>query len=314
MNKSDRRVLIWLSAVSGIGAQTLKKVLEKQQTSHISLKTVISKRSSMDYSIFSAKQRVSIEALKTEYTPEDYEEFLQEKGVTVVCWGDEAYPELLREIPDYPVVLYVKGPTALWRTLPIAVVGTRHLTPYGEQATRILSRELSELGATIISGFMYGADLLAHQTAIKSGGKTVGVLGYGFDSLPDESSEYQTTSFLASGNTLVSELPPFSSGNKGTFPVRNRIVAGISHATVVTEAAHQSGSLITAHCAVNYGRFVYAVPGPLTSIYSEGTKSLINEGAKLVTSGLEIIEEIFPTLEHTRIKKIQKNTQYKKRI
>ncbi len=312
MNQNERQSWIWLGAVPGVGAKTLINIRQKLELFNYTLSDFLHEPPQAFERISLKQSQIeSLQSFQKEYSVADYNELLESKNIQVICWSDESYPALLREIPDYPSVLYIKGINDLWKALPISVVGTRHLSPYGELATTIITRELVEYGATIISGFMYGADLVAHQTAIHKHGKTVGVLGYGFDYLPENNSQYQTEHFLECGNAFITEFAPFISGRKGNFPLRNRIVAGISHATVVTEAAQKSGSLITANAAAEYGRLVCAVPGPLTSIYSEGTKNLINQGAKLVTSGSEIIEEIFPSLELATPIKKQKKLQRK---
>ncbi|CAN5294825.1 DNA-processing protein DprA [soil metagenome] len=297
MNSKEREVLIWLTAIQGVGPQTVRKILERLKDFSGSLEELLKGRDSFYKKI--SLSELQIEALKNfqkKYSPQEYLQYLSEKNIDVVCWNDTVYPELLREISVIPYVLYVKGPMSFWQNLPISVVGTRHLTHYGELATEAISSELIDLGATIVSGFMYGADMKAHLTAIQKKGRTVGVLGYGFDYLPPESAGYPTQTFLDTKNTFVTEFAPFVAAHKGNFPIRNRIVAGMSHATVVTEAAQKSGSLITAQYALDFGRLVCAVPGPYTSPYSEGTKELVNQGAKLITSGFEIISELKPSL------------------
>jgi DNA processing protein len=151
--------------------------------------------------------------------------------------------------------------------------------------------ELVALQATIVSGFMYGVDTCAHRQAVMHGGYTVGVLGYGFDHFYPASNRKFFNEMLARGNGFITEYPPWVSGHKGNFPERNRIVAGMSLATLVIEAGQKSGSHITATFAGEYGRGICAVPGPITNRYSEGTKWLLNQGARLVSSAREVLEE-----------------------
>jgi len=317
MEQQEREGLIWLSAVSGIGTRTLWKITSQLELAELTLDEMIRKNTYNQLQL-SESQIHALHHFRRQFSPADYTELLVEKKIDTLCWSDPNYPALLREVPNHPVVLYYQGPSDFWQALPIAVVGTRHLTPYGEQATKIITRQLVQLGATIISGYMYGADKVAHQTTLAEGGKTVGVLGYGFDFLVDTDSQCPLQAFLESGNTFITEYAPFLPAQKAHFPMRNRVVAGLSHATVVTEAAQRSGSLITANWAVEYNRLVCAVPGPLTSIYSEGTKQLINQGARLVTSGLEIVEELFPSLSENetniKLKKIKKVQQTEGKI
>jgi DNA processing protein len=308
----DRKIFIWLSAVPGIGPQTLKYIHKLLSRKKLFLQEFLQPSQSFCKKIgLSDRQAESLRNFKDSFSPQSYEDLLSEKKISVICFDDEKYPKLLKEIDAMPFVLYAKGPPDFLNTLPISVVGTRRLTSYGEQATKAITSELLDLGATIVSGFMYGADMQAHLTALQKHGKTVGVLGYGFDFLASESTEYPVKKFLEEGNTFLTEFAPFVPAHKGNFPARNRIVAGMSFATVVTEAAQKSGSLITAQYALDYGRLVCAVPGPYTSIYSEGTKHLINQGAKLVTSGLEIISEIEPMLELPTSNTAEKNDQKK---
>jgi len=241
-------------------------------------------------------QQENFTVFRKTYTPASYAEFLASKKIGVVVEGDPSYPSLLKQLPvkDRPLVLFVLGSCNFWDEIPVAVVGTRRPSVYGEFVTEKLTRELVFSGATIISGFMYGVDLLAHQSAVRWGGKSVGVLGFGFDHCrryPQRSARF-VDEFLANGNVLVSEFTPEVEPSPGNFPVRNRIVAGLSHVVVVTEAAAKSGSLITAERAAEYNRIVCAVPGLITSPMSDGTRALINQGAKLVGSGAEILAEL----------------------
>lgn len=295
MTDSDRQLLIWLSAVPGVGIKTLDQILKQAKNYHVELAEIVKKSDSFLKKLTLKNSQIdSLRAFQKEYSPTCYEDFLSSKNIQTVCFEDESYPRLLTEISSIPYVLYVKGQSHFWNTLPISVVGTRHLTSYGDHATRVITSELIDLGATIISGFMYGADCVAHETAIQKNGKSVAVLGYGFDFLPQLEEPYHVEKFLETGNVFISEFAPFVSAHKGNFPMRNRIVAGMSLATVVTEAAERSGSLITAQYALDFNRSVCAIPGPFHSLYSQGTKNLINQGAKLVTSGLEVISETQP--------------------
>lgn len=187
---------------------------------------------------------------------------------------------------------YAGDKIPIWDKNPIAVVGTRKITSYGRMVTQKITRELVLEGVTIVSGFMYGVDVCAQQTALHAGGRTVGVLGYGFDHISPCNHEKTMLEMLSQGAVFITEYPPWVSGSPGTYPQRNRIVAGMSLGVVVTEAAKRSGSHITARMAFENGREVFAVPGSITSPYSVGTKELIKEGATMVGSGREIMEEI----------------------
>jgi len=287
----DRNILLALRAVKGIGSRTLHRIVVQLTEKQISLKTFWeSKEAAWKDCVLNQAQIASLKKFQKSYSPQSYAELLESKGIQVVFHFDISYPVLLAQTPGAPFVLFVRGSTEFWNHLPIAVVGARRVTSYGEYVTKTLTTELVHSGSTIISGFMYGVDMLAHQTALRLNGKSVGVLGFGFNYMYPSSLRQVADEFLAAGNTLITELAPEVPPSKGNFPARNRIVAGLSQATIVTEAAADSGSLLTANWAKKYQRLVCAVPGPITNIYSEGTKKLLNEGAKIISSGTEVMK------------------------
>lgn len=206
---------------------------------------------------------------------------------------DPRYPRMLREIPDPPAVLYVQATDlSLPLARTIAVVGTRRVTPYGEAVTRRLTRGLVEAGFTIVSGMALGVDAIAHQTALECGGATITVLGSGIDIIyPASNARLYRTISQARGCAILSEFPPGVGPAKEQFPHRNRIISGLSLGVVVIEGTDRSGSLITARYAAEQGREVFAVPGPITSLYSKGPAKLIKQGAKLVESVEDILDE-----------------------
>ena len=206
--------------------------------------------------------------------------------------SDPSYPVLLREIPDPPPILYVKAPTLnVFATRTIAVVGTRHMTTYGEAITRKLVTDLVARGFTIVSGLAWGIDTVAHRTAIESGGKTIAVLGCGIDIIWPPSNARLYSQIARESGAIVSELSGHTRPNKEQFKRRNRIISGLSMGVVVIEGKETSGSLITARYAAEQGRDVFAVPGPITSPYSRASAKLIKVGAKLVETVEDIIDE-----------------------
>lgn len=209
---------------------------------------------------------------------------------------DPRYPAKLKEIPDPPRLLYVKaksGLDALDLDRAIAVVGTRTMTRYGEEVTKQLVRELVAHGFTIVSGMAYGIDTVAHCAAIDAGGKTIAVLGCGIDIIwpPSNARLYIRVGEEGYG-AIVSEMPQGVRPNKELFKTRNRIISGLSLGVVVTEGAENSGALITARFAAEQGREVFAVPGPITSPLSRGPARLIKQGAKLVETVEDILDEL----------------------
>jgi DNA processing protein len=290
---AERQLWTLILSVSGIGKQTFSKILDLCQRHQLSLEEWWNR-------VWRQETLLGLDALKSQhvrdfrkiFTPSSYAEYLQEKAIKVVLEPDPEFPALLKECDERPLVLFVKGDTSLWNVTPLAVVGTRKMTGYGQLVTQKLVTELVNSGVTIISGGMYGVDLCAHHTALEQQGRTVAVLGCGFDHWYPEAIKKQGEALLAQGATLVTEFPPFMPPIKGNFPSRNRIVAGMSVGVLVTEAGLESGSHITAGKALDYGREVFAVPGPITNPYSQGTKWLVNQGATLVTSADDILEEL----------------------
>lgn len=229
----------------------------------------------------------------------DLDEYLEKLGhlhVSVLTLSDPKYPKLLKEISDPPFLLYVRGkntgePINLNKT--IAVVGTRKITPYGQEVTRKLVGGLVAHGFTIVSGLAYGVDAVAHQAAIDAGGKTIAVLGCGIDIIAPAGNATLYRMIGEEGfGAIVSEMPLSVRPDKELFIARNRIISGLSLGVVVTEGAGRSGTLITARYAAGQGREVFAVPGPITSLYSQGPARLIKQGAKLVERVEDILEEL----------------------
>lgn len=223
----------------------------------------------------------------------DPREGAQSRGVTLITPFEDSYPRLLRHIPQPPWVLYAMGRTELLEGPGVAIVGTRGPTAYGRRTALDLSKALAARGLTIISGMARGIDAYAHEGALRETGSTVAVLGTPVDVVypPQNRGLYAE---LKSYGLILSEVPPGTPFHPGHFPLRNRIIAGLSVGTLVIEAAERSGSLITATQALEMSREVFAVPGPISSPKSAGTNRLIREcGAKLVTDAAHIIEE-FP--------------------
>ena len=220
---------------------------------------------------------------------ERIEKWCKENGVQVLGKWSPSYPEKLKRLEDPPVAIYLWGEAAFPEP-SIAVVGTRKPSNYGREVTSRLSRELAEAGFTIISGLARGLDSVAHQAALEVGGKTIAVLGSGFEHIYPPENRKLALKILESGG-LISEYPPETSPKQWYFPARNRIIAALSDGVVVTEAGESSGALITCDFALDLGVEVYAVPGSVLSAQSKGCHRLIKEGAKLVESTQDILED-----------------------
>ena len=226
---------------------------------------------------------------------------LQKEEITVLHADDHLYPALLRQIPDHPLLLYVRGQFD-WSTFnhrpTLAIVGSRKFTSYGEQVAERLSYDLSRAGFVIISGLAFGIDKKAHTGTLEAGGTTLAVLGGGItDGDIAPRSHLTLAEKILQTGALISEYPPHTEIHPGNFPMRNRIIAGLSQGVLVIEAAEKSGSLITATLALDYNREVFAIPGSIFSPVSTGTHALIKRGAKLVTHAHDILEELSPHLQ-----------------
>lgn len=219
--------------------------------------------------------------------PKILAEFCANKKVGLCSIFDEDYPPLLKEIDLPPPVFYYKG-TLQTATERIAIVGTRHSTSYGERATKKISAELAEAGFTIVSGAAVGIDTHAHRSALKFG-RTVAVLGHGISLIPGEKKRLMNE-IVEGGGLVMTEFSPNFHANAGTFPTRNRIIAGLSRGVIVVEAGKKSGALITSSYAGEYGRDVFAVPGNIFSEKSEGCNALIRDGAILIRDAQDVLE------------------------
>ncbi len=209
----------------------------------------------------------------------------------IITYDDIRYPDILRTIPSPPYVLYMRGEIMNWdRLLTIGVVGTRNCTDYGIFATQKIVSVLAEKGVTIVSGMARGIDSAAARAALNAGNKTIAVLGCGTDIIYPPENAMLMEKIIENG-TIISEYPPGTPPNKTNFPWRNRIISGLSRGILIPEAPMRSGALITADCAIEQGRDVFAVPGSINKTTSEGTNALLARCAKAVSSAYGILEE-----------------------
>lgn len=216
-------------------------------------------------------------------------------GARVLTWESPGYPRLLREIPDPPPVLYVKGTIVEEDAWAVAVVGTRRASSYGREVTRRLTATLARSGITIVSGLARGIDAEAHRAALKAAGRTIAVLGCGIDRMYPPEHRKLADQIIAHG-ALVSDYPLGTKPEGSNFPPRNRIISGLSLGVLVTNAGARSGALITADFAAEQGRDVFAVPGSILGRGSAGTNALIRDGATIVLGPEDILEELNLTM------------------
>ena len=287
---------IGLHQVPGLGPKRFQLLLDRfkhpkevwhARESHLA--EVMGKNSSVFKNLLECRQSLDLTAVCTE---------LERRGVTVLTLEDPAYPSSLRNIYDPPPVLYVLGSLEEVDSLALAMVGSRRATPYGKAVAERLAGQLAQKGFTIVSGLARGIDTAGHRGALKAKGRTVAVLGCGVDIVYPRENKHLFEQITNNG-AVISEFPLGSPPIPLNFPARNRIISGLSLGVVVVEAAENGGALITTDFALEQGRDVFAVPGPITSQYSRGTNNLIKEGARLVQGVEDVIEEYlsrFPTL------------------
>jgi DNA processing protein len=223
-------------------------------------------------------------------------ERIEKQGIKILTWQDEAYPQRLKEIDQPPPVLYVRGEYLPDDLFAVAIVGTRRVTPYGRQITEELSAFLAGRGMTVVSGLARGVDAIAHQTALKAGGRTIAVLGSGVDKIYPPEHRALAEQIMEHG-ALLSDYAPGTPPDASNFPPRNRIISGLSLAVVVVEAGETSGALITAEFAAEQGREVFAVPGSILAPQSKGTNKLIQNGALPLLS----VNDLMQALDLTRV-------------
>lgn len=222
------------------------------------------------------------------------------KGVSIIPRGDGRYPAPLDEIPDPPGLVYLKGAIEPRDQIAIAIVGSRRCTPYGIRTAERLATALARTGFTVISGLARGIDAAAHRGALKAGGRTIAVLGNGLSAIYPPEHEDLAAEIAQGRGALVSELPMTQGPLAGLFPQRNRIISGLALGVIVVEAAPRSGSLSTAHHAMEQNREVFAVPGPVDSLASRGCHRLIRDGARLVETVDDVLEELGPLVREVR--------------
>lgn len=269
-----------------IGAKTLKKVLHHYKDD---VTKILSESESNLARIFSGEPLEGIiESRKSRLN----KKIFVDSNIKTVFFGEEKYSKLLSEVYDPPIILYCRGNMELLNGISISVVGSRKHTGYARSALNKIIPELVNSRIAVVSGMALGVDSIAHYLTLESSGKTIGVLGCGVDEIYPTSNRGLADRILSTGGLLISEFPPGTPPFKQNFPLRNRIIAGMSSGTLVVEARHDSGSLITAGLANEYGREVFAVPGNIDSFSSEGTNELIKQGAKMVASAADILSEL----------------------
>lgn len=285
----ERDFYLAFSVVGGIGPKTFKYLLNYSNTAKKAWEST-----SKELINAGLGEKAAEKFLKNreKLNLQEFRRKLSLQKIDFICLADKEYPVLLKQIPDPPFLLFVKGNKKVFQNSQIiSIVGTRKMTNYGREITEKFAFDLAQAGITVVSGMALGVDAAAHNATLSAGGKTVAVLGNGVD-LPFPASNASIYyKIIESGGAIISEFAPGTPPNKGTFPRRNRIIAGISQGILVTEGAEDSGSLITANYGLEFKRKVFAVPGPITSQLSAAPLRLIEKGAKLVVLPEDILKE-----------------------
>ncbi len=234
-----------------------------------------------------------LESTRATLDPSEAYAHMLDAGITALTPDDDSYPRRLKEIHDPPPLMYIRGELADRDEWSLAIVGTRRPTAYGQQVTRTLTTDLARSGLTIVSGLARGVDGIAHETALECGGRTIAVVACGLDRVYPPEHKPLAARILESGGAMLSEYPLGTRPDARYFPRRNRIIAGMTLGTLVTEAGEKSGTWHTVTSALDQGREVFAVPGPITSEQSTGANNVIKRGlGKLVTCAQDVLEEL----------------------
>ena len=286
-------IFYWLalSLVPGVGSILIKRLLDRFQTPEAVFRAPM--KELLNIEGLGVKVAGEIQRGPLEKVVRRELSLLKEVGGKIITLKDDDYPKRLKDIYDPPALLYVRGELRSEDELAIAIVGSRKTSPYGRWFTEKIGQDLARHGVTVVSGMARGIDSVAHKGSLQGGGRTIAVLGCGVDVIyPSENRNlfYQ----IIDQGAILSEFPMGSPPEGGHFPRRNRIISGLSIGVVIVQASAESGSLITAGYALEQGREVFAVPGNVGAEGSRGTNRLIKEGAKLVESTEDILEEILP--------------------
>ena len=287
----EKMYYYWLHNVEGIGRVTLQKILK-----HTTPEELYKNNEKRNFQFLSDRQKENMLKSKTEGNVQKEWENLQKKGISLVGLDEKDYPEKLSKIPDPPPLLYYKGKVDILNKPSVAVIGARACSNYGSLVAKELGRQLAFMGIVVVSGMARGIDSICQNACLEAGGESIGVLGSGVEVCypPENKFLYER---LQEQGALVSENLPFTKPSPGLFPLRNRIISGLADIIVVVEAREKSGSLITVDMALEQGKEVYAIPGRITDSVSQGCNRLIKQGAGIIFSIEDFLEEICPILQ-----------------
>ena len=295
MLSKETKNILHLSLIQGVGPKSAQFLIDILGSAEKVLNATPSELKKLDG--VSTKLQNCLVQKKLGCPLERELELIDEFGCQIITYYDAAYPPLLKEIDIPPLILYVRGELKPEDNLSIAIVGSRNAKDYGRRVSYQLAHQLVNCGMTVVSGFAIGIDTCAHRGALEAGGRTIAVLGNGISLIYPAGNKDMVDKVVESG-ALISEFPMGMKPMSENFPRRNRIISGLSIGTVVVEASNRSGALITARLASEQGREVFAVPGEIFSELSTGTHSLIDKGAKLISTVDDLIDALPPHTIH----------------
>lgn len=296
--RDDLHSYLALALTTGVGPITLAALLDYFETPQAVLKASPNELAEVEgVGVALARRLRSTDGIEL---AEKVIEQCEQAGIDILLPHDRRFPRLLRELPDPPSVLYVRGEIKPTDGLAIAIVGTRGASNYGRTQAERFARMLARAGLTIVSGLARGIDAAAHRGALDGGGRTIAVLSSGVHEIYPPQHEDLAKEIVEHG-ALISEMPPFTKPKKGMFPQRNRLISGLSLGTIVVEAAERSGALITARHAGEQGREVFAIPGLVSSPAARGCHALIRDGAYLAQDPEDILDQLGPLVESIQI-------------
>jgi DNA processing protein len=282
----DKRYWVGFNLVKGIGAVRLQCLRDHFGDLALAWQAPLD---ALKVAGLSSKLAERVVQIRASVDLDKYMARVAAQGISILTWEDELYPKRLKEIDQPPPVLYERGALSDEDSWAVAVVGTRRVSAYGRQVAEDVAAFLANSGVTVVSGLARGVDAIAHQSALKAGGRTIAVLGCGVDRIYPPEHTQLAEKIIANG-AILSDYAPGTAPDAANFPPRNRIISGLSMATVVVEAGETSGALITAQFAVDQGREVFSVPGSILALQSKGTNRLIAQGAHPMLSARDLLD------------------------
>ena len=285
-NLEDKKYWIWLSLIKGLGAKRKAMLIDKFKDPML-----IYNLKEKDFFNIKGIGEDTIKKLldkKVRESLDKHIEYMKKNNIDIISIKDEKYPQILKNIYDPPISLYIRGNQKILNNKCLAIIGCRQLSDYGKKATKYFAYNLAKKKLTIVSGLAKGVDSYAHIGTLCAKANTIAVIGNGLDTIYPKENVYLANEILKNNGAIVSEYPLGTKPEKMNFPARNRIISGLSKGVLVVEAKQKSGTLLTVDFAIEQGRDVFVVPGNINSLNSVGTNDLIKQGAKPVTNYMDI--------------------------